>query len=245
MEPHIQYAKTSDGVNIAFWAMGSGPPLIQVNPPAGIFHAQFAWRIPSLRRWFERLTEGRTLITFVPRGTGLSDRKVRDHSLDAYVQDVEAVADHLGLGVLNILSLGPAPIAIAFTVRHPARVAHLVLWNGAARAADVVAVTAPDQAAAIAVLRDGDWRTFTEVYTHTVLGWEEGSEASAYAALMREGITREEYIEGVAALLRFDVSDILAELRVPTLVLARRGVSHWADVSKNLASQIKGARLRS
>ena len=118
MEPRIQYVQTSDGVNIAFWAVGSGPPLIQINAPASGSHIQFAWRVPAIRRWFERLAEGRTLITFDPRGQGLSDRQVRDYSMDAYVKDLEAVADHLGLGVFNILSFG-APIAIAYTVRTP------------------------------------------------------------------------------------------------------------------------------
>ncbi len=28
MEPRIQYAKTSDGVDIAFWTMGEGPTLV-------------------------------------------------------------------------------------------------------------------------------------------------------------------------------------------------------------------------
>jgi hypothetical protein len=28
MEPRIQYAKTADGVSIAFWTLGQGPPLV-------------------------------------------------------------------------------------------------------------------------------------------------------------------------------------------------------------------------
>ncbi len=28
MEPRIQYAKTADGVSIAFYEMGEGPPLV-------------------------------------------------------------------------------------------------------------------------------------------------------------------------------------------------------------------------
>ena len=121
--------------------------------------------------------------------------------------------------------------------------AHLVLWHGTAKTADVVAVLASDATAGIAVLLSGDWRTFTEVHAHTILGWEEGSGASGYAALMREGVSREGYIEQVAALVQFDVSDILAELRVPTLVLARRGEPVWGDFSRSLASQIPGAQL--
>ena len=28
MEPRIQYAKTKDGVSIAYWTMGEGQPLV-------------------------------------------------------------------------------------------------------------------------------------------------------------------------------------------------------------------------
>ena len=33
MEPLIQYAKTSDGVSIAYWALGSGMPFVPVPQP--------------------------------------------------------------------------------------------------------------------------------------------------------------------------------------------------------------------
>ena len=54
MEPRIQYARTSDGVNIAFWTLGKGPPL--VTGPGGISHCQLEWNIaecvaPGMKRW--------------------------------------------------------------------------------------------------------------------------------------------------------------------------------------------------
>ena len=33
MEPRIQYAKTEDGVNIAFWTLGEGSPVGYVQSP--------------------------------------------------------------------------------------------------------------------------------------------------------------------------------------------------------------------
>ncbi len=32
MEPRIQYAKTKDGVSIAFWTLGEGMPLMYLTP---------------------------------------------------------------------------------------------------------------------------------------------------------------------------------------------------------------------
>ncbi len=34
MEPRIQYAKTEDGVSIAYWTLGDGKPLVSM--PAGL-----------------------------------------------------------------------------------------------------------------------------------------------------------------------------------------------------------------
>ena len=41
MEPRIQYAKTSDGVNIAYWTLGSGLPLVQVSGVLGHTHREW------------------------------------------------------------------------------------------------------------------------------------------------------------------------------------------------------------
>ena len=42
MEPRIQYAKTEDGVNIAYWTLGKGSPLVYM--PAGpLSHIQLEW----------------------------------------------------------------------------------------------------------------------------------------------------------------------------------------------------------
>ena len=42
MEPRIQYAKTADGVDIAYATEGEGPPLVYLSIPAGA-HVQRAW----------------------------------------------------------------------------------------------------------------------------------------------------------------------------------------------------------
>ncbi len=52
MEPRIQYAKTEDGVSIAYWTIGEGTPLVHM-PPA-FTHIQLEWQFPELRHWYER-----------------------------------------------------------------------------------------------------------------------------------------------------------------------------------------------
>ena len=54
MEPRIQYAQTKDGVNIAFWTLGEGMPLVQM-PLIPWTHIQLEWQWPEMRAWYERL----------------------------------------------------------------------------------------------------------------------------------------------------------------------------------------------
>src|SRR3989337_1385641 len=128
MEPRIQYATTADGVSIAFWVLGEGPPLLQL-PYMPFSHIQLEWQIPECRRWYERLAEKRKLIRLDPRGMGLSQRDITELSTDAWLLDIEAVVDRLGIkkfAVLGAWHSGPA--AIEHAVSHPERVSHLVLW---------------------------------------------------------------------------------------------------------------------
>ncbi len=71
MEPRIQYAKTKDGVSIAYYRLGKGMPL--VNMPFPFSHLQLVWEIASNRSWYERLAQKRQLVEYDGRGSGLSD----------------------------------------------------------------------------------------------------------------------------------------------------------------------------
>src|SRR3990170_2954549 len=96
MEPRIQYAKTKDGVSIAYWTLGEGEPLVLMSEP-GLSHIQLEWQIPECRRWYERFAEKRMIVRYDGRGVGLSDRDVSNYSLDAWVLDLQAVVNRLGL----------------------------------------------------------------------------------------------------------------------------------------------------
>jgi hypothetical protein len=52
MEPRIQYAKASDGVNIAYWALGEGPALVHLM--FFFSHVRLEWEEPQVRDWYER-----------------------------------------------------------------------------------------------------------------------------------------------------------------------------------------------
>src|SRR3990170_1890214 len=237
MEPRIQYAKTTDGVNIAFWTLGEGLPFVCM--PAMFSHVQLDWQYPDVRRWYERLARGRMLVRYDGRGVGLSERNVTDYSLDARILDLEAVVGRLGLERFALWGTHDwGPVAIAYAARQPERVSHLVLWCTYAKTSD------PPWAKALDELVTKDWVMATETIAHGVWGWSAEEEAHRWAAFMRESITPRALIEASLAADEFDVTDLLPHVRAPTLVLHRRQL-RFTEISgaRDLASGIPDARL--
>jgi class 3 adenylate cyclase len=241
MEPRIQYAQTADGVSIAFWVIGEGRPLVWLMT-LPFSHIQLEWQMPDIRRWFERLAQRRKLIRYDNRGSGLSDRDVTDYSLDAYVLDLEAVADRLGLEQFDLFAIyHSGPVAIAYAARHPERVSHLVLWCSWARGSDVAG------SPLIQTMRgfiSQNWEAYSETAAGAHMGWSETESAHRFAALLRESVTPEAAQAALEATTRFDVTDLLPQLRTPTLVLHRRELRFPdASVARRLAASIPDASL--
>ena len=53
MEPRIQYAKTSDGVNIAYRTQGEGGTPLVMTSPLILGNISLEWQVPELRRYAE------------------------------------------------------------------------------------------------------------------------------------------------------------------------------------------------
>ncbi len=241
MEPRIQYAQTKDGVSIAFWTMGDGMPLVHM-PVLPFSHIQLEWQMPEIRRWYQGLARKRKHVRYDGRGSGLSDRDVGDYSLDALVLDLEALVDHLGLETFALFApVLSGPVGIAYAVRHPERVSHLILINSFARASDVLGTP---QAQALLALMDKDWELYTETMAHAGLGWSAGEPARQYAALIRESVTQEAVQAFLAAADQFDVTVLLPQVKAPTLVVRRRQLAiPELSVARGLASHIPNASL--
>jgi len=241
MEPRIQYAQTADGVSIAFWTLGEGVPLI-IMPNIPFSHIQLEWQIPEYGVWYERLAEKRLLVRYDGRRHGLSDRDVTDYSLDALVLDVEAVVERLHLERFALFApLHSGPPAIAYAARKPERVSHLVLWSSYARNADF---RRSPQLEPMRGLMSRAWEMYTETVAHAFLGWSSGEPARRFAALMRECATQEGALAAFEVIDEFDVTDLLAEVRSPVLILHRRQAP-VPDIGlvRGLASRIPNARL--
>jgi len=241
MEPRIQYAKTSDGVNIAYSVMGEGPPFV-IMPAAPLSELQAAPYVPDVQTFYNRLSPAHRLVRYDGRGSGLSDREVEDYSLEAHLLDLEAVVDGAGLETFAAWGMSSlAAAAITYAARHPERVTHLILLNAWWRGIDFFGSSDLE---ALVTLIDRNWALFTETIAHAMSDWDPGVNPRRLAEFIRESVTQESARRFFAAAREFDASEALPLVQTPTLILQRKQLQ-WPDVSvaRSLAAAIHRAEL--
>jgi len=241
MEPRIQYAKTKDGVSIAFATYDQGDPIVWATHPE-TSHVQLEWQQPIYQATISRLVaERRMVVRFDMRGVGLSDRDVDDLSLDARLLDLEAVADHLGLRTFGLLGVEHGGLtAMGYSVRHPERVTHLVLVNCFARGADVLAT--PRDRAFIGMF--DDFEMWSENVGAATYGFGR-EEARRYAKFARACVDSEMLPRLTEAIVAIDLTELLSHITTPTLVIRHSGLQMPMNIARELASRIPNARLLS
>jgi class 3 adenylate cyclase/pimeloyl-ACP methyl ester carboxylesterase len=243
--PRIQYATTSDGINIAFATAGEGLPLIVV-PPVPWSDVQAEWADPRHRSFYAPFAQRLQHIRYDTRGSGSSDRDVPIEVMDDYMglfgRDIDAVANKLALDRFALLGINiGGPIAIKYAATHPKRVSHLVLWCSPSRTQDV----GTPQGEAMRTLRATDYHLFTETAAHSmVAGWESSEEARAYAAFMRNATPPDSPFLKISLESDFDLTEDLGKIKCPTLVLHRRNASFpGVEAARYIAARVPNSEL--
>ena len=156
--------------------------------------------------------------------------------------DLGGVVDTLNLRRFALLAINQSgPAAIAFAARHPDRVSHLVLVDASARGGDFFR---SEQDRLLWQLAAVDWHLYSELEAFMFLGWSAGEEGARYAASVRETATFDAARATRDATSGFDVTDLLAQVRSPTLVVHGRGSQRvGVDAARRLAAGISEARL--
>lgn len=162
----IGFCEVKDGIKIAYATLGSGPPLLKA--ANWLNHLEFDWSSPIWGRSFAAIAQHRTFIRYDERGCGLSDWDVADLSFEAFVEDLEAVVDKLGLERFPLLGISQgAAVSIEYAVRHPERVTGLILMGGYAAGWRYLA--SPEEQArreAVMTLTELGWGTDNPAYRH-------------------------------------------------------------------------------
>src|SRR6185437_2764796 len=250
LKQEIRYCKAPDGVRLAYAKVGQGPPLLKSAHWLG--HLEYDWEFPILRHFLLGLAKNRTLIRYDARGNGLSDWDVREMSLDAWVSDMETVADSAGLDRFPLVGFSQGcAVSIAYAARHPERVSHLLLYGGFAagqnKRPDLTAEMRERFNALKTLVRQGwgaDNPAFRQLFTSSLMPAATKEQMEAFNELQRlsgspEGAVR--YLETVAEL---DVSGLLSQVKAPTLVMhVRDELTVSVARGRELAAGIPGARF--
>ncbi len=135
------------------------------------------------------------------------------------------------------------PVAITYAARNPERVSRLLLWHSYARASDFLNTS---RLKAFRALANADWELYTESIVTAAAGFgiRDPGEAQRAAAVLRESVSPEVVRLAFAATDEFDVSNILKDVRCPTLVMHRRRARLVGPaLARSLAAGIPKARL--
>jgi len=249
VEQTIRFCSGADGTTIAYAEHGVGPPLVKA--ANWLTHLEYDWRSPVWKHWLEALARRHRVIRYDQRGCGLSDRDVEDLSLDAFVGDLEAIVDDAELDRFALLGLSQgSAIAIAYAVRHPERVSHVVVCGGYARGR-LKRELSPEQREEAgllqSVIRVGWGRpdpVFRRVFTTRFVPGGTVAQLESFDELQRVSVSPETAERLRASWGEIDVTDLLEVVEVPTLVAHARddAVVPFSE-GRLLASRIRGARF--
>lgn len=223
----IRYLPTEDGVRIAWADAGAGPTLVKA--ANWMTHLDYEWESPVWRHWMLFFTEHFRFVRYDERGCGMSDWNAGELSLDRWTDDLEAVVDAAGQRepfTLLGISQGAAP-CVAYAVRYPERVSHLILYGGYARGpyrrgdADGELM----YRAMIDLIRLG-WGsenpTFRQVFTSRFIPGGSDEQLDWFNELCRKTTSPAIAAQLLEARSTIDITSLLAQVRTPTLVLHSR-----------------------
>jgi pimeloyl-ACP methyl ester carboxylesterase/DNA-binding SARP family transcriptional activator len=242
----VQFCWTSDDSRIAYACVGDGPPLVWTTH--WLSHLAFNWESPIWRHWTEEFARDHAFVHYDQRGHGLSDWENPDFSVDAFVRDLEAVVDALGLDRFALIGSSRAgSTAIAYAARHPERVSQLVLhgafaqgWREWGNVAEI-----ERREATITLMRQGwDNPAFRQILTSLLLPDATLEEIGWFNDLQRISIPAKNVARVQQSSGDFNVLDLLPRVVAPTLVLhCRDDTAMPFEQGRLIASRIPRARF--
>lgn len=245
----IRYLKTADGVRLAWAQAGKGPALVKTSN--WLTHLEYDWESPVWSHWMQFFANHFTFIRYDERGCGMTDWEVSDISFPRWIDDLEAVikaAEPTEPFILLGISQG-ASTAIAYAVKHPERVSHLILYGGYARGWAKRGNDAELRRylAIMELVRFG-WgkgdSIFRQLFTSRFIPGASDEQIAWFNELCRKTAAAENAARLLESRCDVDVISLLPQVRVPTLVIHARGdeVTPFSE-GKLLASEIPGAQF--
>jgi DNA-binding SARP family transcriptional activator/pimeloyl-ACP methyl ester carboxylesterase len=250
----IRFAVTDDGVGIAYWEHGSGPPLIFTQNLL-FNHLEAEWDVPSMASLYTELADRYRLVRLNHRGFGLSENPFpRFGTTPSGAQagmtvsdlglDIAAVASACGLDRFILMAFqSMGPIAIDYAAEHPYQVTGMVLCETVAaiqssyvaeamRAQALLGHLSPDLGIPVAPWGEGTVPMSEMLHIAELVSLAVGQVPDGQAAIR-------------IAVAEWDSSSRMSEVVAPTTILTTRHPEseHTTPDAQRLAIGIPSARL--
>ena len=248
-QQEIRFAQGHDGVRLAYATTGEGPLLIKA--ATWLSHLEFDWNSPVWGHVLRGLSAHARLARYDERGCGMSDWDVQELSFESWVRDLACVVEAIGEPRFALLGISQgASIAIAYAVRHPERVTHLVLHGGYARGRLVRSNTPREreEVETMTKLAELGWGqadpAFRQFFTTQFIPDGRPEQHQWFNELERISTSPANAARFMRVFAEIDVRALLPRVQCPTLVLhSKRDLRQPFEEGRLIASGIPGARL--
>jgi pimeloyl-ACP methyl ester carboxylesterase/DNA-binding CsgD family transcriptional regulator len=246
---HVRYVTAPDGTRLAWAESGTGPVIVKA--ANWLTHLEYEWESPVWRHWLQFFSSHSRLVRYDERGCGMSEWHGGPLSLDRWADDLGAVIDAAQpSGPVTLLGISQgAATCVRYAIRHPERVARMILYGGyvrggLARGAQESKVAFQAMIDLIRVAWGRDNPTFRQVFTSRFIPGGSREQLQWFNDLCLKTATG----EVVAKLLQVrgivDIAPLLGDVRTPTFVLhARNDESIPVSEGRLMASGIPGAEF--
>lgn len=246
-KPETKYVQNGD-VNVAYQVVGNGD-LDIVFVMGWISHLEYFWEEPHFAAFLNRLASFSRLILFDKRGTGLSDRVPLNQlpTLEQRMEDVHAVMNAVGSKKAVLIGVSEGgPMCSLFAATYPEKtIAMVMIGSYAKRIKDEEYPWGVSQA---------DRESFFEYIGQNwgkPVGIEERAPSLAndeifrnwWATYLRMGASPGAAVALTKMNAEIDVRNVLPMIRVPTLIIHRKGdLCLKVEEGRFLAQEVKGCK---
>ena len=182
------------------------------------------------------------LVRYDKRGMGLSQRDLKDYSLEAQMADLASLIQHLGLEDIALFgSSQGGVIALAYAAKHPEVVSHLILYG----TYHSIPWAVREKMSAVLPLIEADWTGLgTAPMIEMFVPGATTETREFFARYQKEAANGADAAAIMGALASYEVTSLLPEITVPTLIIHRRDDTAVDVVqSREIAAAIPNARL--
>ena len=205
-----------------------------------LFFVLSGWLIGGI--FWKEMAKYFTVLLYDKHGCGLSDRDRIDFSFEKEIRDLESIIECSNFEIFALLGYSQSgATSIAYATKYPNRVSHLILY-GSFRCGSLV--SSPEIKSAIQTVIKAHWGLGSKMLIDSFIPDADKKTRDYAIRFQKKAATAEMAASLSKAEDKFDVTDLLSEIKVPTLVIHRRGdLIVPSKLGRELAALIPDAKL--